>query len=294
MLTAILLCMATTLAALGCLKRFAPHLGLLEHPRGHRTHELPTPVVGGVGMAAGLFVTWLAPNPVEPSAAVTVGALGLVLIGVHDDRRVLRARAKFLAQFCVVTAAAAFGGDLLRTSGKLLRGIELRLAMLALPFTVFAVLGLINAVNMLDGLDGLAGTIALVAFGWLAACMWMVEGTNRLGGNLAIFGAISVFLLFNARLPGRPRALMFMGDTGSMLLGYLLAIAAIAAATGLAGVTGWRQGVPDWIMFASLIVIGLAYHQGCRIAWRDLRAREAAVAVAGAGRRSARRRGSPS
>ncbi|MEB2351037.1 MAG: MraY family glycosyltransferase [Burkholderiaceae bacterium] len=286
--------MATTLAALGCLKRFAPHLGLLEHPRGHRTHELPTPVVGGVGMAAGLFVTWLAPNPVEPSAAVTVGALGLVLIGVHDDRRVLRARAKFLAQFCVVTAAAAFGGDLLRTSGKLLRGIELRLAMLALPFTVFAVLGLINAVNMLDGLDGLAGTIALVAFGWLAACMWMVEGTNRLGGNLAIFGAISVFLLFNARLPGRPRALMFMGDTGSMLLGYLLAIAAIAAATGLAGVTGWRQGVPDWIMFASLIVIGLAYHQGCRIAWRDLRAREAAVAVAGAGRRSARRRGSPS
>ncbi len=347
MLSAILLCMATTLVALICLKRHAPRLGLVERPHGHRTHDLPTPVVGGLGIATGLLVTWLAPNTVEPGTASMLGALGLVWLGVRDDRDPLPARTKFLAQAAIVTGAVAYEGSLLYTLGELWPGIELRLAVLALPFTVFAVLGLINAVNMLDGLDGLAGKVMLAAFGWLAASMWTVGGSNRLAANLAIIGALSVFLLFNARFPGRPRALVFMGDAGSMLLGYLVAIAAIeatqrsagippvtalwicalpildtlsvvaqriregrppmaagrdhlhhllrahglsvgkvtltetviAAALGLVGVAGWRKGVPDWIMFASFVAVGLAFHRGCRIAWLDLRAREAAVAV---------------
>lgn len=276
-----------------------------------------------------------------------LGALGLVWLGVRDDRDPLPARTKFLAQAAIVTGAVAYEGSLLYTLGELWPGIELRLAVLALPFTVFAVLGLINAVNMLDGLDGLAGKVMLTAFGWLAASMWTVGGSNRLAANLAVIGALSVFLLFNARFPGRPRALVFMGDAGSMLLGYLVAIAAIeatqrsagippvtalwicalpildtlsvvaqriregrpplaagrdhlhhllrahglsvgkvtltetviAAALGLVGVAGWRKGVPDWIMFASFVAVGLAYQRGCRIAWLDLRAREAAVAV---------------
>jgi len=347
MLLPILLCAATTLVALVCLKLHAPRLGLIERPHGHRTHDVPTPVVGGIGMAAGLFVTWLAPNPVEPGTPIMLGALGLVLIGVFDDRHGVPAREKFIAQAGVVAVAVVFDNDLLRTLGGLLPGVDIRLATLALPFTVFAVLGLINAVNMLDGLDGLAGKVVLTAFGWLAACMWLVGGPVRFTSNLAIIGAIAVFLLFNARLPGRTRALMFMGDTGSMLLGYLLAIAAIdatqrspgippvtalwicalpildtlsvaaqriregrppmaagrdhlhhllrargltvgkvaisemaiAAAMGLVGVAGWRLGVREWIMFASFVATGLAYHHACRNAWHRARAREATMAV---------------
>jgi len=345
MLLPALVCLATTLIALIYTKRVAAGLGLIEHPHGHRTHDLPTPVVGGIGMAAGLFITWLATDMREPGVSIGLGAFGLVVVGLWDDRYGLPARRKFAAQAAVVTIALYFDGDLLRSLGGLLPGVEIRLAAVALPFTVFAVLGLINAVNMLDGLDGLAGKVVISAFGWLAACMWMVGGFARLTGNLAIIGAIFAFLLFNARFPGRARALMFMGDTGSMLLGYLLAVAmidatqrapgippvtalwicalpildtlsvtarrlregrppmaagrdhlhhllrargmsvarvalletALAAAMGLAGVTGWRLGVPDWIMFAGFIVAGLTYHHAIRIAWQRRRAHKATV-----------------
>jgi len=345
MLLPALVCLATTLVALIYMKWLAPDLGLIERPHGHRTHDLPTPVVGGIGMATGIFVTWMAAGMSEPGMPVALGAFGLVVIGLWDDRHGLPARRKFAAQAAVVAIAVFFDGDLLRTLGPLLPGVDVRLGALALPFTVFAVLGLINAVNMIDGLDGLAGKVMLSAFGWLATCMWMVGGMARLTSNLAIIGAIFAFLLFNARFPGRPRALLFMGDTGSMLLGYLLAIAAIdatqrapgippvtalwicalpildtlsvtvqrirdgrppmaagrdhlhhllrahglsvgkavlaeaaiAASTGLAGVAGWRLGVADWIMFASFVGVGLAWHQASRIGWRRMQARETAI-----------------
>jgi len=248
MLLPALVCLATTLVALIYMKWLAPDLGLIERPHGHRTHDLPTPVVGGIGMATGIFVTWMAAGMSEPGMPVALGAFGLVVIGLWDDRHGLPARRKFAAQAAVVAIAVFFDGDLLRTLGPLLPGVDVRLGALALPFTVFAVLGLINAVNMIDGLDGLAGKVMLSAFGWLATCMWMVGGMARLTSNLAIIGAIFAFLLFNARFPGRPRALLFMGDTGSMLLGYLLAIAAIDAtqrAPGIPPVTAlWICALP--------------------------------------------------
>ncbi len=248
MLLPALVCLVTTLVALLCLRLHAPRLGLVEWPHGHRTHDQPTPVVGGIGMAAGLFVTWLVSDAIEPGAPSALGALGLVAIGLWDDRHGLPARRKFAAQATVVTIALAFDGDLLRSLGELLPGTGIHFAWTALPFTVFAVLGLINAINMLDGLDGLAGKVALTAFGWLAACMWMVGGSGRLTSNLTIIGAIAVFLLFNARFPWRARAHLFMGDTGSMLLGYLLAIEAIDAtqrAPGIPPVTAlWICALP--------------------------------------------------
>src|SRR5690606_22050848 len=180
-------------------------------------------------MAAGLFLTWLVSDAIEPGPAFAFGAVGIVAVGVWDDRFGMRARRKFAAQALIVATALALDGDLLHSLGELLPGLDVRMAILALPFSVFAVLGLINATNMLDGLDGLAGKVVLVAFGWLAVCMALIGGSARLTGILAIVGAVSVFLMFNARMPGRARAHLFMGDTGSMLLGYLLAWTAIDA-----------------------------------------------------------------
>jgi len=342
-----LLSAAATVTALVCLSWHASKLGLMERPDGHRTHDLPTPVIGGIGMAVGLLVAWLASGHIAPGTPVALGALGLIAIGIQDDRNGMSARRKLLAQLSVVTVAAAFDADLVFSLGQLVPGVEIRLHALALPFTVFAILGLINAVNMLDGLDGLAGKVVLVAFGWFAACMWMVGGWTRLTLDVAAMGAIGAFLAFNARFPGRPRALLFMGDTGSMLLGYLLAMAAIDATqrpngippvtalwicalpildtlvvtaqrlldgrapmasgrdhlhhllrahdlpvgkvamieaaiallAGLVGVAGWRLGVPEWLMFASFVAVGLGYHQLFRVAWRRVRAREAATAA---------------
>jgi len=222
-----LFCALITLVALLVLERAAPRLGLLDRPGGHKTHALPTPVIGGLGMALGLFLTWTLSSQIEPGVWIASGGLALVLLGVHDDRHGVRARRKLIAQALIVTAVLVLDGGVIRTLGELVPGRPLGLAMFSLPLTVFAMLGLINAVNMLDGIDGLAGKVCLVAFGWFAAGAAIIGSASLLASALAIVAVLVVFLAFNARLPGRASARMFMGDTGSMLLGYLLTWMAI-------------------------------------------------------------------
>lgn len=229
MLTPVLVCAGTTSFALLVLERCAPQLGLVEKPGGHRTHKTPTPVVGGIGMALGLLVTWwLFHDRFFPGIEIVTGAFALALVGLVDDRNGMPARWKMALQASIAGLALALDGGLLFSLGELLPAIDVRLVTaVALPFSVFAVLGVINGVNMLDGLDGLAGKVVLVALGWFSLCAWLVGDPSTMVGNLAIAGVVGAFLLFNERFPGRRRARLFMGDAGSMLLGFLLAWVAI-------------------------------------------------------------------
>jgi len=107
--------------------------------------------------------------------------------------------------------------------GNLFGFVVFELRHWAIPFTVVCVLGVINAVNMADGLDGLAGGLSLVAAMFLCAAA-LVTGDAGAAKLLAIMAfAILGFLLFNLRLPWQRRAHVFMGDSGSMMLGFFLA-----------------------------------------------------------------------
>jgi UDP-GlcNAc:undecaprenyl-phosphate GlcNAc-1-phosphate transferase len=127
-----------------------------------------------------------------------------------------------------------FGADIvLRDVGSLGNNYELlTLGMLAVPFTVFAMVGVVNAINMSDGLDGLAGSLTLVSLlGFMAATELFGNGEGL--GLLAILGAAIVgFLLLNYRMPWRPRAVVFLGDSGSMFLGFTVAWFAIKFTQG--------------------------------------------------------------
>jgi UDP-GlcNAc:undecaprenyl-phosphate GlcNAc-1-phosphate transferase len=228
MLEPVLASAATTSLALLFLERNASRLGLVEKPGGHRTHLSPTPVVGGIGMVIGMLLSWVVWQRVQPGPWIVAGAFALLFTGLLDDRFGLSARVKFLLQSAIAGLALALDGSLLHTLGELLPEHEMRLgAVGALAFTVFAVAGVINGMNMLDGLDGLAGSIALAAVGWFAFSAWWIGDLGAMLTQLSIAGAIGGFLLFNARLPGRTRARLFMGDAGSMVLGFLLAWIAI-------------------------------------------------------------------
>jgi UDP-GlcNAc:undecaprenyl-phosphate GlcNAc-1-phosphate transferase len=107
-------------------------------------------------------------------------------------------------------------------------GIEgFSLGWLAVPVTVFVVVGMINALNMADGIDGLAGSQAVVSL-LLFLCFALYAG-NILAAErlLAIAGAVVGFLAWNLRRPGLPRAEVFLGDAGSMLLGFVIAWTAV-------------------------------------------------------------------
>ena len=196
---------------------------LFQAPGSRKTHAGPVPAVGGLAMGvaflAAYALTGLAAN-LSPllAAAVVVTLIG----GVLDDRHELRSLPKFGFQIAAA-ALLVLGGDALLTHlGNLMGPERFTLGRWAIPLSVFALVGVMNAINMADGLDGLAGALAL------AACINFGAAAS-LAGHGAEFAAICIttgaaagFLYFNARSPWRRQAAVFMGDTGSLLLGLLL------------------------------------------------------------------------
>jgi UDP-GlcNAc:undecaprenyl-phosphate GlcNAc-1-phosphate transferase len=168
---------------------------------------------------------------------------------VIDDRRELGATGKFAFQIVAALLLALWGQAVLTHVGHLMSESLFTLGRWSLPLTVFAIVGVMNAINMSDGVDGLATTSALCAclsFGLAAV----------LGGDGVMFAAICLiggaatgFFVYNARLPGRGPAPVYMGDSGSLLLGLLLAWCAITLAMGdrpaIAPITAvWILAVP--------------------------------------------------
>src|SRR5258708_31159661 len=98
--------------------------------------------------------------------------------------------------------------------------------------TVFAIVGVVSASNMVDGLDGLGGSIAFVAFSWYAAVAGFSGLDVQFKTALIFCGAIAGFLLFNLRFPWQPRARVFLGDAGSLMIGFALGWFAIDLTQG--------------------------------------------------------------
>ena len=232
------------------LRDFAIRAGLIDRPRGRNVHSGGVPLIGGVAMtlSAGL-VSVLTVNPSYSIVAFVAGAGLLLAAGVLDDRWVMSASNKFVIQILAALIAATWGGHVVESVGNLAGTGELFLGSVAVCFTVFCFVGVINAVNMIDGLDGLAGGITLIALGWFAVASSQGGMSGTVPLLLIWIGAVIGFLLFNFPAPWRGRASVFMGDAGSMTLGFVLTWFALelsqgarAPSTPIAAV--WILGVP--------------------------------------------------
>jgi len=237
-------------ALIPLLARFAQRLGLLDRPGGHKNHATPIPVVGGIAMGL-VFVACFAALALSREVSVWLPAAAGIMIfcGLLDDRHALSSVPKFGLQILAAFVLARFGGATLVHLGELLRPDLLVLGVISLPFTVFAIVGVMNALNMTDGIDGLAGGVSLVSVIAFAHCAGSGGHAQVLAVACLLAGVLLGFLLYNARLPGRPRAAVFMGDAGSYFLGLVLAWMAITLAMGdrpaLSSMTAvWILGVP--------------------------------------------------
>lgn len=150
------------------------------------------------------------------------GALILVVVGVLDDFQELSAAQRFGAQIAASLLMTVGAGVVIGDLGRLISpDWTLSLGILAVPVTVFSTVGVINAVNMTDGLDGLAASLVLVTAGALGVVAWMGGEPEAMGMLVLLVAVVLAFLLFNLRINGS--ALVFMGDAGSMFLGFVLA-----------------------------------------------------------------------
>lgn len=209
----------------------ARRLGLVDHPGGRKVHDGAVPVVGGVAIAlAMIVVTLLMPIPVHVPTLVFLGSSALlVLLGQWDDVRDLSWKWRVGAQAAVALAMVFIAGVQVQNMHDVLGFQDVSIGLFAVPFTVFVVVGVINAVNMCDGVDGLAGTLTLVSL-VLFFCFALYAGDLVMAQRLLVVcGAIAGFLLWNLRLPWQPRARVFLGNGGSMLLGFVIAWVAVRA-----------------------------------------------------------------
>lgn len=213
------------------LRGHALRLGLMDVPGGRKQHREEVPLVGGLGIFGGLLAAALATDGLLAANMAMLTGLGLlVLVGFFDDRKGLSAGTRFLAQAVAALIMIYWGGVRLDNLGNLFGYGDVILGRWAVPMTVFAVLGVINAMNMIDGADGLAGGLALVALMVFAAILAAGVGPN---GTLLLplAAAVAGFMIFSLRTPWRSRASVFIGDAGSMLLGFALAWFAVDMAS---------------------------------------------------------------
>lgn len=206
------------------LRPVAVQIGLVDRPNGRKQHQGDIPLVGGLAMFGGFSIVALSLFPaLEYLPAILFGATVLVVTGLIDDHRELSPGARFAAQIVAVLAMVIGGDVVVRDLGDLIFIGTITLGYGALVLTVIGVVGVINAMNMTDGLDGLAGSLALVMVLALAAVAWGAGLATELNLLLTLAFTILGFLAFNARTPWQSRARVFMGDAGSMFLGFLLA-----------------------------------------------------------------------
>ena len=208
---------ASVIGLSAVLSKSAPMLGLMDIPDHRKQHATPTALVGGISIFTVMLVfsIW-----VGSFGWIVLCGLALGLIGVVDDAIDLGVRLRLTAQVVVTLLAIAGTGVIVDQLGQY-GSVTLSLGFFGILFTVFAVVGVINAFNMLDGLDGLASGhvivslislfVASVSFSEPVYSEWL------LGFICAVFG----FWLVNMRFTPAPK--VFLGDAGSMFLGFVVA-----------------------------------------------------------------------
>lgn len=207
--------------------RLANRLGILDHPGPNKSHTTATPYLGGLAvalaLAAGLFS-----GAAGELLAILLAGLGLSFVGLMDDQKLVR--------WWVKLGAEILAGYALWLAG--VRGGLFGVEVLDLALTILWVVAVTNAVNMLDNMDGLApGVAAISALTFFAIAAQ--RGDFLVGAfSLAVAGASFGFLVWNF-----PPARVFLGDSGTLLLGFMLA--ALGLKLDLVGETGFiRSAVP--------------------------------------------------
>jgi UDP-GlcNAc:undecaprenyl-phosphate/decaprenyl-phosphate GlcNAc-1-phosphate transferase len=222
------LAMVVTMACLPALARLATRWLMVDKPGARKVHSIPVPRVGGVAMAAGVFIAALVTIDLQSQDRWFLAAAGvLVLFGALDDRFDLDYRIKLIGQLLAVGIAVTAGDVQVRTIT--LDDVVILPQWISLPLTVVFLVGVTNAINLADGLDGLAGGttfLCLCAVALLSSVGDQGAGTAL---SLAFAGAVLGFLRFNTY-----PASVFMGDAGSQVLGFAIGVFSVRATQGAA------------------------------------------------------------
>lgn len=227
-LSTILLSVFITVSLIPMMIRLADKYQVVDFPNPRKIHVHPVPRIGGLAMAVGAFIPVLLWARTDQFVGAFIASCGiLVLFGFIDDMKGLGYKAKFGGQILAALVIIFYGGLKISSLGSLLPGDMQLNEWLKIALTLVSIVGVTNAVNMADGLDGLAGGISLLSFCCIGYLAYLDGSSTVLLIAVSVAGAIFGFLRFNTH-----PASLFMGDTGSQLLGFSAVVLAVRTTQG--------------------------------------------------------------
>lgn len=209
--------LVTTLLLVPPIKQVARYAGAVDEPNERKVHTERVPRLGGLAIFFGLLVTFsIYFTEFSKFKGVFIGMVIIVIVGLLDDTLGLAPRQKFMGQIVAALAPIFLSDVSIAFLGGVL-GSHFNLGLLSFPLTVLWIVGITNAINLSDGLDGLASGISLIAFTSFGFLAYQRGDMVLFALCLALIGSVLGFLKYNTH-----PAEIFMGDTGSLLLGYSL------------------------------------------------------------------------
>lgn len=211
------------LAIIPFIKVVANHVGAMDIPNGRKVHKEPMPRLGGLGIYMGFLLGYILFGTMSIRMnAILIGSFIIIVTGIVDDINPVPAKYKFLFQVIAASVVAFYGKILLQDLSAF--GFYINFGIFSYPITVLFIVAIINCINLIDGLDGLAAglssiyfiTIGIVIVGW--------KHTFGLDAIITfiMLGSTLGFLCHNFN-----PAKIFMGDSGSMFLGYIISVIAL-------------------------------------------------------------------
>ena len=204
------------------MKRLAFQIGAIDKPRARHIHKVPMPKLGGVGIFLGFLLGYMIFGTHSSQMnAVLIGSFLIILTGVVDDISELKPLTKFIGQLAASCVIVFYGNIIMQDLSAF--GIYIKFGVFAYPITLLFILGCINCINLIDGLDGLSGGISSIYYLTIGIIAFIQQkfGLDYVL-TLVMLGSTLGFLVHNF-YPAK----IFAGDSGSMFMGFTIAIIAL-------------------------------------------------------------------
>ena len=211
------------LAIIPFIKKVANHVGALDIPDHRKVHSKPMPRLGGLGIFMGFLLGYILFGSMSLRMnAILIGSFIIIVTGIVDDIKPIPAKIKFLFQIVAASVVAFYGEILLHDLSAF--GFNINFGNFSYVITILFIVGIINCINLIDGLDGLAAGLSSIYF--ITIGIVIVGWKHTFGLDAVItfimLGSTLGFLCHNFN-----PAKIFMGDSGSMFLGYMIAVIAL-------------------------------------------------------------------
>ena len=205
------------------IRYIAMKIGAMDKPNKRKVHDVPIASMGGLGIFLTFVICYMIFAPVTTQIIpVLIGAFIIILTGIIDDISPLKAREKLIGQILAAFVVTFYGGISIETVQ--IFGHIIHFGFMAYPITILFIIAIMNAIDLADGLDGLAAGTTTIYFITTAIIGYIMSDLSGLNVILCLIlaGSCLGFLMYNFA-----PATIFMGDTGSLFLGYMISVIAL-------------------------------------------------------------------